>query len=448
MVLFPPHCCVSVSTRASGERSPRTHPAIVTPAPESRQAAAAVAVAALVLAAAALPAHAAPQSRQAVRAHAAAASALGARLFADPHLSPSGQVACATCHSPAHAFGPPNGLAVQLAGGDGRQPGLRAVPSIRYLQAVPAFTEHFFESEDEGDESVDNGASGGLTWDGRADRGREQARIPLLSAFEMANRDPAEVAAEVLAAGYGPALDVVGGAGAAADPDRAYAAVLEALEAYEQDWRTFYPYTSKYDAFLAGETELTSAEARGLALFEDEDKGNCASCHFSRPGLDGTPPQFSDYGMIALGLPRNPEIPANADPAWHDLGLCGPLRSDFAGVAGYCGRFRTASLRNVATRKVFFHNGVIHELREAVAFYATRDTDPARWYPTLPDGAVAKFDDLPPRYVVNVNMDPPFGGKPGGQPALTDAEIDDVVAFLGTLTDGWRKLPEGAGSGG
>lgn len=393
---------------------------------------------------AALPsvAPAAPQSREEVRAHAALASAFGAKLFLDPRLSPSGKVACATCHDPAHAYGPPNGLAVQLAGGDLRQPGLRAVPSIKYLQAVPPFTEHFFESEDEADESVDNGASGGLTWDGRVDRGKEQARIPLLSDFEMANVSPKEIVAEAIAAGYGPDIEAVGGAGASTDMPRAYTAILDALETYEQDWRTFYPYTSKYDAWLAGKAELSPAEARGLELFESEDKGNCASCHFSEPGFDGTPPQFTDYGMIALGLPRNPEIPANADPAWHDLGLCGPLRTDFAGVAPYCGLFRTVTLRNVATRKVFFHNGVIHDLREAVAFYVTRDTDPGRWYPKLADGTVVKFDDLPPRYQANVNMDPPFGGTPGGQPALTEAEIDDVVAFLGTLTDGWKPGPE------
>jgi cytochrome c peroxidase len=410
--------------------------------------AAVIAAALAVPLAVAAPAAAEPQSRQAVREHAALAAALGARLFLDPRLSPSGQVACATCHSPEHSFGPPNARPVQIAGGDLRQPGLRAVPSIRYLQDVQPFTEHFFESEDEADESVDNGAAGGLTWDGRADRGADQAQIPLLSDFQLATASTGQVAQEELAAGYGPEIDAIGGPGAGTDPARAYDVVLEALETYEQDWRTFYPYTSKYDAFLAGETELTPAEARGLELFEAEDKGNCAACHFSAPGFDGTPPQLSDFGMIGLGLPRNPQIPANADPEWHDLGLCGPLRTDFQGVAPYCGLFRTVSLRNVATRKAFFHTGVIHDLREAVAFYATRDTDPARWYPTLPDGSVAKFDDLPPRYVVNVNMDPPFGGQPGGQPALTDPEIDDVVAFLHTLTDGWWERPELAGPGG
>jgi cytochrome c peroxidase len=73
-----------------------------------------------------------------------------------------------------------------------------------------------------------------------------------------------------------------------------------------------------------------------------------------------------------------------------------------------------------------------------VAFYATRDTDPGRWYPRRGDGGVDKLDDLPPRYRANVNMDPPFGGAPGGRPALGDREIDDIVAFLGTLTDGWQ----------
>ena len=65
------------------------------------------------------------------------------------------------------AFGPPNALAVQLGGTGMRWPGLRAVPRSEYLQVVPQFTEHYFESEDEGDDSIDNGPTGGLTWDGR-----------------------------------------------------------------------------------------------------------------------------------------------------------------------------------------------------------------------------------------------------------------------------------------
>jgi cytochrome c peroxidase len=84
-----------------------------------------------------------PLSRAEVRAQVAALDALGKAIFGDRRLSPSGRLACASCHDPGHAFGPPNGLPVQMGGRDGRQPGLRAVPSIRYLQAVPPFTEHF-----------------------------------------------------------------------------------------------------------------------------------------------------------------------------------------------------------------------------------------------------------------------------------------------------------------
>ncbi len=379
-----------------------------------------------------------PMSRTEANQRASALAALGAMLFADPRLSASGHLACASCHSPDDAFGPPNALAVQRGGDDMRQPGVRAVPSLRYLQAVPQFTEHFFESEDEADESIDNGPTGGLTWDGRVDSAHAQARIPLLSVFEMANGSAVDAVARAVAAGYGPALASISGADPQHDRPAAFAAMLKAFEVYQQDWRSFYPYSSKYDAYLAGTVALSDQEARGLALFDDPAKGNCASCHISQRAADGTPPQFTDYGMIALGLPRNPAIPANADPAYYDLGLCGPLRTDFRARAEYCGRFRTPSLRNVATRRTFFHNGVLHSLRDAVAFYATRDSNPVRWYPRRPDGTVAKFDDLPAAYRGNVNMDRPFGAKPGDRPALSDDEIDDIVAFLKTLTDGWK----------
>ncbi|MGN6573793.1 MAG: cytochrome-c peroxidase, partial [Pseudolabrys sp.] len=209
----------------------------------------------------------------------------------------------------------------------------------------------------------------------------------------------------------------------------------------EQSPRDFYPYSSKYDAVLAGRAQLTPREALGLALFNDPHKGNCASCHRSRPDFNGTPPQFTDYGFIALGLPRNKGVPANADPAWRDLGLCGPLRTDLSGRPDYCGLFRTPSLRNVALRKTFFHNGLVHSLREAVAFYVERDTAPEKWYPRGADGRIAKFDDLPAAYLTNVNTEAPFGGKPGDTPALSPSEIDDIVAFLGTLTDGYT-LPK------
>ena len=373
------------------------------------------------------------QARAEVYQRVAAMRSLGQKMFFDPSLSASGNLSCASCHSPADAFGPPNPLAVQLGGKDMRQSGTRAVPSLEYLQAAPQFTEHFFDSDDEADGSVDNGPSGGLTWDARADRARDQARIPLLSPFEMANASPADFVARLLRAPYADEFRRI-----CPDPGKAFAGALEAFEAYQQNPAEFFPYSSKYDAYLSGKTELTASERRGLALFEDEKKGNCARCHISRPAKDGTPPQFTDYGLIALGAPRNPEIPANTDPAYFDLGLCGPLRTDLRDRPEYCGLFMTPTLRNVATRRVFFHNGVFHTLRLAVAFYAERDTRPEKWYPRDPSGHVRKFDDLPTQYHPNIETDPPFGGGPGDAPPLSEAETDDIVVFLKTLTDGFR----------
>jgi cytochrome c peroxidase len=381
-----------------------------------------------------------PLTRAEAYARAAALEALGRKLFFEPALSESGKMACVTCHDPKHAFGPPNDRPVQLGGSDMRKPGLRAVPSLTYLQDTPPFTEHYFESPDEGDDSIDNGPTGGLTWDGAIDRGREQARIPLLSPFEMANESPYAVVARARAAGYEPDLRKLDPA-AAGNSDKAFTLILAALEAYEQSWRDFYPYSSKYDAYLARRAQLSPQEAHGLALFNDPQKGNCAHCHKSARGNDGTPPQFTDYGLIALGVPRNPAIPANADPSYYDLGVCGPLRQDMSNRPEYCGLFRTPSLRNIALRKTFFHNGLVHSLHEAVRFYVERDTRPEKWFPRDADGSVHKYDDLPQRYWGNLNQEPPFGQMPGDRPRLTESEIDDVVAFMRTLTDGYTAKP-------
>ena len=109
--------------------------------------------------------------------------------------------------------------------------------------------------------------------------------------------------------------------------------------------------------------------------------------------------------------------------------------------------FKAPSLRNVATRHSFYHNGVFHTLEQAVAFYATRDTHPERWYPRGPDGQVRKFDDLPAEYQGNINHEPPFDRAPGQPPALSDQDVSDIVAFLRTLTDGFEPPVRTAAQG-
>jgi cytochrome c peroxidase len=362
---------------------------------------------------------------------------VGRHIFSDPAFSTSARQSCASCHDPAHRYGPADSRDVQPGGADLEQQGFRAPPTLTYLNRVPPYSNHYHDSDEEGDESVDAGPTGGLTWDGRVDRGENQARMPLLSPFEMAN-SVAGVAHSVRNAKYAVPLRKALGEHVLDNDDDAFAAVVRALAVFEQDYDEFNPYTSKYDAWLTGRATLSTQELRGLTLFEDETKGNCAQCHISRRALDGSAPALSDYGLIALGVPRNPRISRNTDPAFHDLGACGPERKDKAGQAEYCGLFRTPTLRNVALRKTFFHNGGFHSLRDVVAFYVTRDITPQRWYPRRSDGGVDVYDDLPAQYRDNLNREAPFEGqRQGATPRLDANGIDAIVAFLGTLTDGY-----------
>jgi len=353
---------------------------------------------------------------------------LGRQLFFDRNLSASHALSCSSCHDPAHAYGPPNAKAVQLGGRNGRAQGQRAVPSLRYLQNVPLFTENYFDEDF--DESVDNGPTGGFTWDGRARNPHEQARLPLLSPLEMANVRIEDVVAAVRAAPYAVEFRKAFGEHVFEDASAAFDAIVRSLEVFEQNPAEFYPYSSRYDAALRHEATLSEQEMRGLALFNDPAKGNCARCHQSERGSSGAFPAFTDFGYVAIGVPRNRTLAVNADPKYYDLGLCGPLREEYRARTEYCGLFRTPSLRNVTLRKTFFHNGVFHDLREVLHFYVERDIHPEKWY-----SHGEAFDDLPAPFRENLNREPPFDRHPGDMPALSEAEITDIIAFLGTLTD-------------
>jgi cytochrome c peroxidase len=366
------------------------------------------------------------------RPTAAAMTAIGRELFFDVSLSASGRIACATCHAPTHAYGPPNESPVQRGGSDGRRFGVRAVPSLMYTQNIPPFTEHYYD--DEGDDSIDQGPAGGRTWDGRAQSAHDQARLPLFSPFEMANANADAVVARVAQAPYAGQVRETFGDTVFRDNVLAFKAVLMALETFQQSPTDFYPYNSKYDAWLRHEAALSAEELRGLAAFNDPAKGNCARCHPS--GLrNGAFPQFTDFGYAAVGAPRNMNIPANTDGRYYDLGLCGPLRADLTDKKEYCGMFRTPSLRNVAIRRVYFHNGVFRRLEDVVRFYAERDTQPQKWYSRGTDGVTVKFDDMPAQYRRNVDNQAPFDRHAGDPAAFGEGDIKDIVAFLRTLTD-------------
>jgi len=373
-------------------------------------------------------------------------SDLGRRIFMDPAYSASGKQSCASCHDPDRAFGPPNDRAVQLGGPNLDRTGFRNTPSLRYAHAPVAFTQHFLESQVTLGVD-DEGPTGGRTWDGRVDTAHDQALMPLMDPNEMANADGAAVVRRLQTTAYADEFRRVlsaPGENVFDDPDSTLVWVTVALETYEQSAPEFHPFDSKFDAWLNDKATLSPAEARGMALFNDMKKGNCASCHPStRKSAANRPPIFTDFGFVATGVPRNRALPANHDPTFFDLGLCGPLRTDLAAHPEYCGLFRTPSLRNVALRQRLFHNGAIRSLRDAVAFYATRDTDPARWYPD--SHGQPGYDDLPGKYWGNVTREVPFQPLPGGRPRLDEREIDDIVAFLRTLTDGWKPPAKARG---
>jgi cytochrome c peroxidase len=365
-----------------------------------------------------------------------AVGSLGKAIFLDPSLSGSGRLSCASCHSPTHAYGPPNALAAQVGGRLLDRQGARAVPSLRYvLNRTPIWNKAFIANPAERTLEADESPVGGFAWDGRFNTLREQAAFPLLAGNEMGNADPTEVGTKLQRATYAEEFRQVFGASVLHDPKLAFGQALIAIERFELEDPSFHPYSSKYDDYLEGRVNLSPRELHGLALFDDPKGGNCASCHPDRKGADGSHPLFTNYQFEALGVPRNAEIAANAQAGYFDLGICGPLREDQSEQRGYCGMFKTPTLRNVATRSVFFHNGHFHTLKDALRFYVLRDTNPQLWYPKS-GSRTDKFNDLPASLKANVDViDEPLTRAAGAPPVWSDADIDDVMSFLKTLSD-------------
>jgi cytochrome c peroxidase len=407
-----------------------------------------------------------------------AVALLGKQMFYDATLSGSGKLSCSLCHDPDHAYTPGNGLAVQLGGHTMRLQGLRSVPSLTYRERTPVFSVGPDTKPDSDDHSPATGGipasqanakppsvakitttgdagrsansssaavqemvpQGGMDWDGRASMLSEQAGGPLLDPNEMANDSGKELLAKLQRASYAPQMVQLFGPSVFSSPNLALGEAYFALARYQIEERSFHPYDSKFDYYLAARALLNAQELRGMQLFDDPKKGNCAACHPDKPSKDGRlAPLLTDFQFEALAAPRNPHIKANRDPRFFDQGLCGPIRSDTTGQAQYCGLFKTPSLRNVATRQVFFHNGVFRSLRDVVRFYVERETRPEKWYPRMADGSIDRYNDIRPANRVNVDLlDAPFDRKRGQTPALTETEIEDVVAFLQTLTDGYQ----------
>jgi len=420
-----------------------------------------------------------------------AAAVAGEALFNDKSLSASGQQSCGTCHVKSRAFtadpAVDKGLPVPLGGPNMDEPGFRNAPSLMYAVFTPAF-------------SIDDGtASGGFFRDGRASSLAAQAVQPFLAPFEMANRDAAEVLNRLQSS---PAtlqkFIAAYGSDALNDATAALNDIGAAIAAYEsEDVDEFEPFTSKFDYYVDGKVQLTARELNGLALFNNPGKGNCTSCHPSVHQEFTSRALFTDFSYDNIGIPRNWNIPANAanpvnpftglplsyvpspvnvpadaEYAYYDLGLCGPFpsdpqdggaRPDLVRLIPTCGAFKVPTLRNVALTAPYFHNGIFPDLHKAVEWYVTRDINnntannpvpvPAGpggnpyqavgTFYTAADGTpdLYQYNDLPAAFDANVNAgEVPYTapkGAGGNAPTLNAQEIDDLVAFLCTLTDGF-----------
>ncbi len=364
---------------------------------------------------------------------------LGAYLFHDTNLSEPQGVACASCHTEALAFTGNNGSPINSVarGSLPRSLGTRNSPSILYSKFSPHF--HFRPDQEQGQLSLS--PFGGQFWDGRAATLTEQAKGPFLNPIEMNNPSVASLIAKVRRSAYVDLFVKTYGDHVFDNDDQAFQHIADAISAYERslEERTF---SSKFDGVLAGQEQFTQQEAYGFALFKDANKGNCIHCHTgtesSRESKDWL---FTNFSYESIGVPRNRVIPANRNPAFYDLGLCqqDTLKSVTAGLADiseFCGYFKVPTLRNIAITAPYMHNGIFANLHDVVSFYASRDTNPQRWYsPSSGSNSSVFYDDLPPQYFENVTMDAPFGRSFGDQPRLTEMEIDAIVAFLYTLSD-------------
>ena len=344
---------------------------------------------------------------------------LGKQIFFDTNLSsPAGQ-SCASCHSPEVGFSGPNS-AVNL--NTGVYPG--AAPGAFGNRKPPSAAYASFSSKREYN-AKDETWVGGQFWDGRMDDLVAQAKGPFLNPLEMNNASPQDVVDKVRQSKYRELFGKVHGNQTLneASAEEVVDLIAQAIAAYESS-REVNAFSSKYDAYLAGAAKLTSREERGLSLFAG--KANCKACHPHEPAPDGSPPLFTDFTYDNVGTPRNANNPfyqaghsVNPDGAnYRDLGLGAVLKEQTQ-----FGKVKVPTLRNVAKRphpqfvKSYLHNGTFKSLKDVVRFYNRRDTTPDAF--------------KGPEVEENVNR------EELGNLGLTDAEEDDVVAFLETLSDGY-----------
>ena len=246
---------------------------------------------------------------------------LGRRLFHDAKLSGDNTVSCASCHVPKAGFADPRQFSVGMGGKTGN----RNAPTALNAAYHPL-----------------------QFWDGRAASLEEQAAGPIANPVEMnlqhevctgrIGSDPA----------YQPLFEKAFGPGPVT-MDK----ITKAIASFE---RTLISGNSAFDRYEYGgdKRAMSAAAIRGLAIFKDAKRGNCAACHT----IGEKDALFTDgkFHNLGVGLNSRGELT--------DLG-----RYEQTKVEADKGAFRTPTLRNIALTAPYMHDGSQKTLRDVVDFY-------------------------------------------------------------------------------
>jgi cytochrome c peroxidase len=310
--------------------------------------------------------------------------ALGEKLFFDGRLSVDGTVACSTCHDPARAFTDGRPVSIGVKG----RAGQRNAPTV--LNALYNKTQF---------------------WDGRAKTLEEQAALPIVNSSEMGQPNlDAAVATIASVPEYQRAFQSVFGRSLNGLD------LMRAIASYE---RTQFSFDSPFDHFIAGDKNAIDDSAkRGWELFNT--RARCNKCHaLTEKKREVTYFTDNDFHNIGIGIIRH-NVVALACQAESLINSGNAIAIDHAAIQtdmSALGRFlitkkdadiasfKTPDLRNVLMTAPYFHDGSQETLWDVMDHYNKGD-----------------------------GIHNPYLDEDIGPLALTEAEIDDVVAFLAALT--------------
>lgn len=323
-------------------------------------------------------------------------TALGKEIFTDPFLSQPVGISCNTCHAPETGYTySQSGLAAVVKSGSSAAP----PPLVRNTQTI-AYTAALNHSKQKPI----------FFWDGRADSLGEQAKGPLYASHEMNVGTPHELCNKLLRRPYSPKiLSSIGPDYSCQNaPENIINIALNALAEFEVS-NTVNRFSSKFDAYLKGESTLTPAEQRGLDKFS---KAGCDSCHLMQPQ---NAPLFSDHSLHKVRLLNNKPLSARwietfGQPLPRESGS-GRTDAPTANTA----LFKTPTLRNTTKKpfkgfeKLYGYNAITSSLTD--------------------------FIDLHSNFIFKENTNQEKDNVEATRASLTRNDIEDIIKFLITLED-------------